>query len=339
MLTASGSAARQLSIVALLDRYAAGDFDAALAELPARKSFQPVLDQLKRDGSAWVDGGPEGSRDRREIAAATFALEAARLDAGHEWKWVQAQPAGFPVLSWKPAPLLVEWGCALLRRRETPRPIERWWQLGALAVGHRSEDFEFLAGNPGGRVANPQDEIEHLDHVIRRFPHEARFVLGGAIALEWRFPADALAAFEAVKDHPDVGAEATLRIGRLTLRQGRDISGAIETLELADAMTRDAYLVSLARYLAGQGYERLRRTDEAERAYRDAVAAVPRAQSATLALAALLFRTERRVEAHRLAADLLAGEAMPADPWREYVHGDDRFWPQIIARLRAEIRK
>jgi len=28
-----------------------------------------------------------------------------------------------------------------------------------------------------------------------------------------------------------------------------------------------------------------------------------------------------------------------ADPWRGYAHADDRFWPLLIARLRAEIRQ
>jgi hypothetical protein len=58
-----------------------------------------------------------------------------------------------------------------------------------------------------------------------------------------------------------------------------------------------------------------------------------------MALAGQLFRNERRAEAQQLALDMLAVEPPPADPWREYIHADDRFWPQIIAKLRAEIRK
>jgi hypothetical protein len=30
---------------------------------------------------------------------------------------------------------------------------------------------------------------------------------------------------------------------------------------------------------------------------------------------------------------------MPADPWREYVHADDRFWPLLIGKLREGIRR
>ena len=85
--------------------------------------------------------------------------------------------------------------------------------------------------------------------------------------------------------------------------------------------------------------ERQRRLGDAEAAYRGAVAAVPHAQSATIALASLLFRDGRRSEAEKLTADMLAVEPRPVDPWRTYIHADDRFWPQLIARLRQEILK
>jgi hypothetical protein len=36
---------------------------------------------------------------------------------------------------------------------------------------------------------------------------------------------------------------------------------------------------------------------------------------------------------------MLAAEPRPVDPWRAYVHADDRFWPYLVGRLRAEIRR
>jgi tetratricopeptide (TPR) repeat protein len=276
------------------------------------------------------------------------------MDAWHEWKWIQWQPAmtagnplaggytPFDVLTWRPAPRLIEWGCALLRREPTPRSTERWWQLGALAVAHRSEDHEFLVGDPTGAIGNPQKEIEHLDHVVARFPDEARFVLGGGIALEWRFADEARATLEAIRDHVDVGGEATMRLGAIVLRKprrGESAGDAIDLLKRAEPLTRDPYVIFLARYFKGRAFEKQKRTADAERAYRGAVAAVPHAQSATTALATLLFGSDRRAEAHRLASAMIAADPQPADPWREYAHGDDRFWPEIIARLRAEIRR
>jgi hypothetical protein len=36
---------------------------------------------------------------------------------------------------------------------------------------------------------------------------------------------------------------------------------------------------------------------------------------------------------------MLAAKPWVVDPWRAYVHADDRFWPVLVGRLRAEIRK
>ena len=51
------------------------------------------------------------------------------------------------------------------------------------------------------------------------------------------------------------------------------------------------------------------------------------------------MRDGRRAEAQALAVAMLNARPQPPDPWREYVHADDRFWPQLIGRIRAEIRK
>ena len=58
-----------------------------------------------------------------------------------------------------------------------------------------------------------------------------------------------------------------------------------------------------------------------------------------MALATLLFAREQRAEAQRLAVGALSANPQPADPWREYAHADDRFWSELLGRLRAEIRK
>jgi predicted Zn-dependent protease len=86
-------------------------------------------------------------------------------------------------------------------------------------------------------------------------------------------------------------------------------------------------------------HEQRRRYEDAEKAYRGAVAAVPHAQSATIALAALAFRDGRRAEAQQLVRDMLAADPPPPDPWRGFVHADDRFWPTLVGKLRAEIAR
>jgi len=352
--------ARQATVTTFLDRYAAGQFEAVVDELGGDLDFEELLKQLKRDGPGWIDAAGPELRERRELVAVTFALEAARADQWYQWKWIWLPPEmkaigappgmvggsyqPFPILDWRPAPLFIEWACERLRKDTTPRPIERWWQLAALAVAQRSEDVHFLVGDPNigrgtgaGEIGNLQDEIKHLDHVSARFPSEPRFMLAQGIARP-QWPEDAFKAFGALLGDEDVGGEAAMRAGALEMRLGQRAE-ALQYFEMAEDRTRDPYVVYLARFFTGQIRERQRAIHAATEAYRGAVAAWPHAQAATMALASLLFDAGRRVEAQTLAGAMLAAKPPARDPWREFVHADNRFWPQLVGRLRAEIRK
>ena len=354
VLAGGRPAARTASVKDLLDRYLSGQFAQVVEAFTEEVDYGVILKELQRDGPGWIDAGGAPARERREIAAATFALEAARAGEWHEWKLIQKQPqmcAGGEcvqppnVLYWKAPPLLIEWGCALLRKHSAPLPIERWWQLAALAVAQRSEDSQFLVGDTkigrgigAGEIVNTQDEIKHLDHVAARFPGERRFLLAQGIARDNDWTDDAEQVYRALENDPDVGGEATMRFGAMQLRQRRtDV--ALRSFEHAEQLTRDPYVIFLARYFTAQTLERGKHTEDAEEAYRGAVAAVPHAQSATVALAALVLRDGRPAEARRLVSGMLAANPPPLDPWRAYVHADDRFWPQLVGRLRAEILK
>src|SRR5688500_3507973 len=176
---APGSTSAQTSSVTVqIERYMRGDHAAVIAELEAVKDYDPLLESLRRDAPAWIDAAPEGARARRRLAAATFALEAARA-AGHvDWKWVRRltaqgnQPQGADHIFWKAPPLLIEWGCALMRTELSPRPVERVWHLAAMAVAQRAGDFEFLIGSPFAERMNVPDEIEHVYHAGERFKNE-----------------------------------------------------------------------------------------------------------------------------------------------------------------------
>jgi tetratricopeptide (TPR) repeat protein len=373
-LTGGRPAAQPPAFDELLTRYSAGQFEPAIAALGSLRNLDDLLEYLKDHGPAWIAAGGEAQRARRELAAASFALEAARTRAWDEWKWIQKQPAmSVPgvegsyqppdLLYWRAPPLLIEWGCGIIRARTdrlapaatpsspesaepsdpwSPRRIERWWQLAALSVAQRSEDFQFLIGNPferdslGRELGNPKAEIEHLNHVLPRFKDEPRFTLAQGIAVEWRWGPQAIPVFDALKDDWAVGAEARMRAGAVFLRAGkRDI--ALKLFDEVESLTRDPYVIFLVRLFTGQALEMERKFLEAEAAYRAAAATVPHAQSASTTLAAALFRTDRRSEAQRLAADMLRTQPPPADPWRTYLHADDRFWPQLIARVRTAI--
>ena len=342
----------------LLDRYFRGEFDAVVASLEKVNDFDDILKELKQDGPAWIDASGPAARERRELAAATVALEAARLGQWTEWKhrelYVRPDTGDAPPIKWydengkeyiaeslwwEAPPLLIEWGCALFRRdNASPDPLERLWQLAALAVAQRSEDFEFLYSEGVTKLYNPKAEIDHLVHARARFPNEPRLLLAEGTAMEWRLQPRAIKVFEHLQDDPDVGAEARMRMGAIYLRQRND-DRAIAAFEQVKPRTRDPWVVYLAEYFKGQALERRKRQADAERAYRGAVAAVPGAQAASVALAALLFQSDRRTEASDVITTMLARRPRAVDPWRGYAHADDRFWPILIARLRAEIRR
>ena len=353
LVVATPTTLPQPSLVQLFEQYAGGRFQDVEQHFAALANFDHVLEQLRRDAPAWMLAGGPDQRARREVIAATVALEAARAGATREWKWVQLQPRmdasngeGYDplnVLIWRAPPQLIEWGCELFRRDARPRPVERWWQLAALGVAQLSEDPQFLVGDvqigrgrSAGEIGNLQDEIKHLDHVEKRFPTEMRLTLAQGIARDHHWHDDAAKVYRALASDPDVGGEAMMRLGAMQLRQ-RQLADAIKSFDRADAQTRDPYVVYLARFFRGQALERQNQVRRAEASFRGAAAAVPHAQGATLALAALAFRDGRRTEAQRLVDEMLATDPPPVDPWRRFVHADDRFWPQLIGRLRAEI--
>jgi tetratricopeptide (TPR) repeat protein len=355
--------ARGVSVIDLLDRYSGGQFDDVTEELAGDIDFGDLLKQLKRDAPVWFDAGGPADRSRRELVAATFALEAARADEWREWKWIQKQPQMCPpdpppgaepskagcyqplnVLYWKPPPLLIEWACELFRKDEVPRPIERWWQLAAIAVAQRSEDSAFLVGDPAigrgagaGEIINTQEEIKHLDHVQKRFPAEMRFMLAQGIARDPMWRDDATQAYTALMNDADTGGEAAMRMGAMLARTGAQAQAAFAMFDRAETQTRDPYVIYLARYFRAQLLEGQNKLDDAQAAYRGAAAAWPNGQAATTALAASLFRDGKRAEAYELADAMLDAPDPLFDPWREYVHADDRFWPLLIGKLRAGI--
>ena len=336
------------AVVDLLDRYAHGKFAAVDVSLAQVTDFHDLLGHLKADAPTWIAGGASpDDREVRRLTAATVALEAARLDEDREWKLVQKY-FRIPTLYWKPPPLLLAWGARLFRDSGPPGARERLWSLAAVAVAERSGDFEFLLGSPFEARTNDGDEIKFLTPLVNRFPDEPRFVLAQGIALSWRtWPAsyrsmdgsqEAQESLRGLSELDIVGPEAKVRLGDIHLRHG-DPSGALDLFASADADSRDPYVVYLARFLSGQAYERQHQPEDAIVAYRSALRAVPGAQSASIALATRLFLTDDRGGAGRAIATSLSSGRSVVDPWRIFGAGDDRFWPELIAKLRSEIAR
>jgi hypothetical protein len=331
----------------LLDRYLHGQFDGVVGTLANLDTFGAFADQLEAQADTWIEAAPPADRPRRELTAATLALEASRLGLDRAWKTIMyvyrppEEGGPFEVTHWQPPARLLEWGCRLLRQHDTPSATERLWQLASIAVAARSEDFEFLIGLPDPDAHKESltlyaaPTIDHALHLEARFPTEPRFKLAIGIAEEVHDTRRAAVVFEQLVDDVDVGGEATMRLGSIALGRGA-VDDALRRFGSVESKTRDPWVVYLARFLSGRAEERRNRTADAERHYRRALAVLPRAQSATTALATLLFKDGRKDQAAAMGAAMFGSGTTP-DPWRVYGDGDDRFWPRLIARLRSEI--
>lgn len=334
--------AAHTSVTTLLDRYSEGHFAEVIRTIEADRDYDDLLKKLQKDAHGWIDAGGPGDRSRRRLAAATLALEAARAGTFDDWKLVR-NFMRLEFIYWKAPPKLIEWGCRLLGEAGPPTESERLWHLASLAVAARAGDFEFLIGSPWEARGNPRDELLHLEHSADRFPHERRFALAQGIAIEWRlFPsprsgaAEARQVFDTLSPEPGVGPEARVRLGHMLLRAG-NLSQALVTLSSAAVHSSDPYATYLAHYFRARVFERQRLPSEAEAAYREALAVVPGAQSSSFGLAALLAARGKRAEAAALVDAALTADPRPVDPWRAYGEADARFWPELIARLHAEI--
>jgi tetratricopeptide (TPR) repeat protein len=143
-------------------------------------------------------------------------------------------------------------------------------------------------------------------------------------------------ALEDLSNAESIRAEALVRLGYLHLRLKR-VEIAIEQFEDVVEMTEDPFVLYLAHFLEGHALEQAGDRANAIESYRRALEVVPRAQSASLALAALLFLNDERREAADLVAAALE-TPLAADPWRAYQSGEFRFWDERFTALREVLR-
>jgi tetratricopeptide (TPR) repeat protein len=143
--------------------------------------------------------------------------------------------------------------------------------------------------------------------------------------------------FVRLSSEPPIAAEANLRAGLLSYRLS-DPDGALSYVAQTVTLTNDAYLVYLSKLLEGVIRERQDRLEEAATAYRAALDAVPRAQSATVMLTSTLMRLGRIAEASAVSESFLAPGPPVIDPWRQYRLGEFRSWPSLMTRLREQFR-
>jgi tetratricopeptide (TPR) repeat protein len=330
LTTAEPAAQTGYSFRPAFDAFLRGELTASLMpEIPkGRKAVADIKSLITRDSALWIAEGPPAERDKRRLIAASISLYLANSLASGTWQG-----------SWLRGIELMEWGCALVRRNAAPTEAERLWHWAAIALTQASGD---------GNAAE-----HHSNHASDRFPDEPRFALARAVALELRsFPDDRhrtlrdrngtladrlIERFRNAAKYPETRAEARIRLGFVMLRL-KLAGAALDTLRESGEV-KEPHLRYLHGLFEGRAYDQAGKPDEAVAAYRRALAAVPRAQTAELALASALARSGRQADALRVMETALAPVASPPpDPWLLYGQGDSRFWPAIARALEAALK-
>jgi tetratricopeptide (TPR) repeat protein len=195
-------------------------------------------------------------------------------------------------------------------------------------------------------------------HAIQRCPNEPRFRLAAGVIADQRWPvgtavplpgqttiigpnpaqrAEVQRLLAEAMWFPAVAAEALTRAAWLALRLG-DLDRAEQLVDTAGDAGADPQLQYMRLLVRGQVLQARGRADESEAAFRAAVKAWPRAQSARVALMALLLSRGAVTEAEALAETVQSAPAGESDPWWRYWQGDFRAYSGILARLREMAR-
>jgi hypothetical protein len=121
-------------------------------------------------------------------------------------------------------------------------------------------------------------------------------------------------------------------------RLGRDTEALGRLDAIRDPKPADTDLVYLLHLVRGRVLTALGESDLATTEFRAALAVVPGAQSAQVALMNARLQGGDRAEAEALAEEIQrAGGATP-DPWWLYTQGDLRIFDTLLARVR-ELQK
>jgi tetratricopeptide (TPR) repeat protein len=360
VLAAAAAAAQNstVNLIGLLDTYAAGRHDEAIAKAAALPDLGPLRLQFVQQTQPWITADPAASAHRRAaVAGFVVELAAARLES-----------------DWGRLSDLIEWTCAqILRMSGPPTAFERSWHMATTALAGRARARLWLLGpyarlphqKPLKRTPQKDDPPSplHLMHAIERFPDDPDFQLARVIAWtwgrdaepirnlrrEWRDNADrwapsrppqldAITSFEPLLSMPSVAAETHLRIGLIYVTVS-DHGSALRSFEAAQPIATTPQLKYLSHFLAGRSLEILQRQDDAVAQYTRALDVVPNAESAAIALASLQFLRNEAEPSIALIDKTFANTSTTTDPGRLVGYGAFLHWPEIKAAMRAELKK
>ena len=352
LLDAQGS----LNLKALLDQYLKGDRDGAVAKAAAVTDLGPLQLRFVQDVPAWIAADPAKAEARR-AAAAAFLLEfaAARYESD-----------GYRFLD------LIEWMCIQLRAAGPPTEFERAWHAASHALAGRSRSRVWMLGEyarlphqqsfPNAVGSDPQHPpAMHLTHALERFPDDPQFKLTQVVV--WSMgrdsepirnvrirendddrpvrqrvtpQADAVVALAPLTKIPEVAAEAWVRTGIMQFVT-RDYSAALKSFEAAMPIATDASMKYLSHFYAGRALEAMSRTDSAIDEYHRALAIVPDAESATVAMTSLQFTRDDRDAAITQINRVFNKRPGAIDPGRLVGYGSFIHWAELEAKLRSAL--
>ena len=336
----------------LLTDYAAGRFVQSVQAAAAVDDLGPLRVRFVQDVPAWIAADP-ALADGRRRAAAAFLLELAHARLASDW-------ARFTDL--------IEWMCVQLRSG-APTEFERAWQHASIALASRARErvwllgeFSWLPHQPPPRRIPPSKNPspQHLMHALDRFPDDPHLRLARIVAWTWgrdaeparNTPAvmvslssrrraaqsDAITALETLLEDREVGAEAHLRIGQLQFAMA-DYSAALRSFETAQAATNVPTLQFLGHFLAARTREALAQLDAARREYAMALAIIPGAESAAVALGSLRFVHDERTEAVALFQEIFSEARREDDPGRLVGYGSFMHWARLRDAMRKELEQ
>ena len=347
-----------VNLLGLLDTYAAGRHDEAIAKAAALPDLGPLRLQFVQQTQPWINADPATSAHRRAaVAGFVVELAAARLES-----------------DWGRLSDLIEWTCAqILRASGPPTAFERSWHMATTALAGRARVRLWLLG-PYARLPHqpplkrlPQKDDPpsplHLMHAIERFPDDPEFQLARVIAWTWGRDAEpvrnireewqrniargassrppqleAITAFRPLINMPSVAAEAHIRTGLIYVTVS-DHAAALKSFEAAQPIATTPQLKYLSHFLAGRSLEILQHQDDAMAQYARALEVVPHAESATIALASLQFLRDEAEPSIALINETFDKPSAATDPGRLVGYGAYLHWPEIKAAMRAELKK
>ena len=357
VLAAAGAQSGPVNLISLLEIYAAGKHDEAIARAAALKDLGPLRLQFVQQTQGWIASDPARAEARRATVAG-FLVELAGARLEDDWGRLSD---------------LIEWTCAqILRNGRPPTEFERRWHMATTALAGRARVRLWLLGpyaqlphqTPLKRAPAKDDppSPRHLLHAIERFPDDPHFQLARVVAWTWgrdgepmrnmraewqrnidrwapSRPAqlEAITSFEPLTRVPEVAAEAWLRIGLIDVTLA-DHAAALRAFEQALPLARTPALAYLAHFLAGRSLEVLQQPDAALAQYRRALDVVPSAESATIALASLHFLRGDAEQSIAMIDKRFAATDPSPDPGRLIGYGAYLHWPEIKAAMRAELR-